>query len=186
VKLRLFFSIWLLFPSYGMSEGAFGIQFGSQLSDLKPIPNVAGLYQISPEIPNEAFESYAVFYEPSLGVCKITANTAINLSDGFGKKAVRQYENILEELTELYGAGSKHEFMSANADLDDDDEFAVSLYRKARMHSTLWSILRSETFSKTANVSLSIEAIKDTTWVNASYEANFFSDCVEKIKTQLN
>ena len=186
MKLRLFFFIWLLFPSYGISEGAFGIEFGSQLSDPTPIPNVAGLYQINPKTPNEAFESYAVIYEPSLGVCKITANTVINLSDGFGKKALKQYENLLKELTDLYGAGSKHEFMSANADLDDDDEFSVSLYRKARMHSTLWSIALSETFSKTANVSLEIKAIKDTTWVNASYEANFFSECVEKIKTQLD
>ena len=50
LKLRLFFSIWLLLPSYGIAEGAFGIEFGSQLTDTTPIPDVAGLFEISPEI----------------------------------------------------------------------------------------------------------------------------------------
>lgn len=186
LKLRLFFSIWLLLPSYGIAEGAFGIEFGSQLTDTTPIPDVAGLFEISPEKPNEAFESYAVIYEPSLGVCKITANTAINSNDGFGKKAVRQYEKIREELIDLYGAGSKHEFMSANADLDDDDEFALSLHKDARIHSTLWAVLSPAIYSATANVSLDIKAIKDSTWVNVSYESTFFSECMEKIKTQLD
>jgi len=186
VKLKTAFLIWFLLPGQGLSEGAFGIDFGSQLSALLPLAEVDGLYELEPKTPSKSFERYAVIYEPSLGVCKITANTLEYSDDRFGKNALQVYNLVKDELTQIYGLGSQYEFMSDDADLDDDDEFALAIYKKARMHSTHWTIEQSDTFNVTANVSLGVRAIKNMTWVNVSYEANFFSQCMDKISSQSN
>ena len=111
VKLKTAFLIWFLLPGPGLSEGAFGIDFGSQLSALLPLAEVDGLYELEPKTPSKSFERYAVIYEPSLGVCKITANTLEYSDDRFGKNALQVYNLVKDELTQIYGLGSQYEFM---------------------------------------------------------------------------
>ena len=184
LKNKLICAVFLLIPSVCNSEGAFGLDFGAQISDPVSIDKIAGLFKIVPNKTNRLFDSYAVYFEPSLGICKITANGPLNSDDRFGRTAVKQYETFRGDLEKTYGFGQQYEFMAANADLDDDDEFALSISKNARIHSTLWSIDKSDNFKMTANVSLEIKAIKQDTWINVSFEADFFNSCIEKIRTQ--
>lgn len=94
MNLKTAFAILLLLPSKVISEGAFGIEFGSQMSDFVSLAEVDGLYKKEPKKPSKSFATYAVIYEPSLGLCKITVNT-VEYSDGsFRKSAVQEY-NLL-------------------------------------------------------------------------------------------
>lgn len=160
-----------------LAEGAFGFSFGQSLPEnADPIQAFQGGYSVESPSPFPEFESYAVMYSESTGVCKIYGFGKTYEDDEWGLQVKKSYEKLITALSKKYGSVRRNEFLRSGALWDEPHEFSKSIDKNERSHQAIWEI-ETEDPTSTSEILLSVVADWEDTWLYIHYKSQDFSKC---------
>jgi hypothetical protein len=162
-------------------SGAFGIEFGIPISQLKLVhpSDDSYIYKVTPPQPNPEFDSYMVIATPHFGVCKISAFGRDHDNDADGSDIKITFADIRVKLAAKYGNSQDWDFPHAGDLWTEPQDFAMGLKTQSYTLASTWDPEHGATLpADTANIMLEAHASSmSTTYLSLGYESKTFSAC---------
>lgn len=128
---------------YDACAGPFGIEQGQSKNALE-LRNVAphgGIYNLR-SVPRRHpdFEVYAAEISERFGVCRVSAGSMMFRKDRFGTDVRSKFEEIVQELEDIYGRGKRFQHLKAGPRWHERRDWVMSITQNERMHRYEWSV----------------------------------------------
>ncbi|ESQ93282.1 hypothetical protein ABAC460_00855 [Asticcacaulis sp. AC460] len=162
--------------------GAFGIEMGTPLSQLKDpdLMNGSGpvkTYYVTAPQPNSEFERYVVTLTTQTGVCSVVGFGRLYDNDRYGNAVRPPYERLKSVLTTKYGPPVSDQYaLLPDALWNKDSDFAASIYRKERVVAVGWRLDERPGNMNSVTMMISSNA-DDTTSVTIAYGFKNYDKC---------
>jgi hypothetical protein len=90
--------------------------------------------------PHPSFHKYHGLWEPTFGLCQVTAVTNPFADDRYGLSSLKVYGKIKNQLISVYGVPLDLEFMDPDGTFQNADDFATSILYDERSHVSVWDV----------------------------------------------
>ena len=178
-------SPYLAVAQASSSGGPFGLRMAMSQAELSRIgkleqlkgSNVFSIARVPK--PHNAFESYAVIFTPSQGLCKVAGIGKTIETSAHGVQLKSAFESMEEALTRKYGNHKRNDFLSPGSIWDEPEDWMMGLQQKDRYLSTFWDEEEKSTLADNIEA-ISLETIglsRTSGFLRLSYEFSNFGAC---------
>lgn len=154
----------------------YGVEMGEPIASYTVLDELKNSrFEIAPPTSISGLATLVVQGTPETGVCAVEMFGTIHKNDRRGRAALMDYDRQRQELDHQYGLPSERDFLRANSEWDDADEYALSTWHGHRSKSSVWQLDGSKGI---ATVYLSIFAHRpNDLYVKVSYDFSNYEQC---------
>lgn len=180
-------TIVLIWDPKNLNAQAFGIEMGTNLSDLESAEDIGdGHYTINVPSPHSEFETYVAVLSEATGVCTIRGIGKNHDNDKFGSNVQAAFKNLENALNNNYGTGEHVNWLQPNALWDGSHEWVMSIRQNERVFGTDWTTESGADFPEELDaIMMQVRALgSDTAYVVLQYRFSNFEECDSELKAK--
>jgi hypothetical protein len=168
--------------------GPFGIEQGQSKNslELRKVAPHGGIYNLR-SVPRRHpdFEVYAAEISERFGVCRVSAGSMMFRKDRFGTNVRSKFDEIVQELEDIYGKGKRFEHLRADPRWHEKRDWVMSITQNERMHRYEWSAAHGSRLKDGIKyIKLRVQGIgEDVSFIALEYDFENRAKCLAE-KTQ--